>query len=65
MDHGFTRPKEAWELTDGSIFLLRESSKFEDMHDFIISNLEKLSDLGYIDHFKHSHFLKQNLFKST
>ena len=24
MDHGFSRPKELWELTDGVIFLLRE-----------------------------------------
>ena len=64
MDHGFSRPKESWELTDGSIFLLREASAYEDMHDFVVSCLEKVSDLGYIDHFKHYHFLKQNLFKS-
>ena len=34
------------------------------MHEFVISKLENLSDLGYVDHFKHYHFLKQNLFKS-
>lgn len=65
MDHGFTRAKELWEMTDGSIFLLREASAFEDMHSFVVSHLESLSDLGYVDHFKHYHFLKQNLFKST
>ena len=64
MDHGFTRAKESWEMTDGAIFLLREASAFEDMHDFVVSSLEKLSDLGYVDHFKHYHFMKQNLFKS-
>jgi hypothetical protein len=64
MDHGFTRPKENWEMSDGSIFLLKEASAFEDMHQFVVSNLEKLSDLAYIDHFKHYHFMKQNLFKS-
>jgi hypothetical protein len=30
----------------------------------VIQNVENLSNLGYIDHFKHSHTLKENLFKS-
>ena len=64
MDHGFTRAKEQWEMSDGAIFMLREASAYEDMHEFTIANLEGLSDLGYVDHFKHYHFLKQNLFKS-
>lgn len=64
MDHGFTRAKEQWEMSDGTIFMLREASAYEDMHEFTIANLEGLSDLGYVDHFKHYHFLKQNLFKS-
>lgn len=64
MDHGFSRAKEAWELTDGAIFMLKEASAFEDMHEFTIANLENLSDLGYVDSFKHHHFMKQNLFKS-
>ena len=64
MDHGFTRSKELWEMSDGAIFMIREVSQFEEMHDHIVKNLENLSNLGYIDHFKHSHTLKENLFKS-
>ena len=64
MDHGFSRPKELWELSDGSIFMLRELSAFEKHHEFVIKNMESLSDLAYIDHFKHSHVLRENLFKS-
>ena len=64
MDHGFQRQKELWEMSDGAIFLIREISQFEDMHDFVVSNLENLCNLGYVDHFKHAHSLKENLFKS-
>lgn len=58
MDHGFSRPKESWEMSDGAISMLKEASAFEDMQEFTIANLENLSDLGYIDHFKHYHYLK-------
>lgn len=34
------------------------------MQDLVVKNLENLSNIGYIDHFKHSHNLKENLFKS-
>jgi len=34
------------------------------MHQIIIKNLDNLSSLGYIDHFKHSHSLRETLFKS-
>lgn len=34
------------------------------MHDFAISHLENLANLAYIDHFKHSSVLRENLFKS-
>lgn len=64
MDHGFTRHREQWELTDGTIFLLRECSKVDYMQDLVIKNLENLSNLCYVDHFKHSSTLKENLFKS-
>lgn len=64
MDHGFARDKELWELSDGAIFLLREISQFPDLQDFVVQHLENLSNLGYIDHFKHAHTLKENLFKS-
>lgn len=64
MDHGFSRAREDWELSDGSVFLLREISQFESLHPFIVKNLENLSNIGYIEHFKHSGTLKENLFKS-
>lgn len=64
MDHGFARAKELWELSDGSIFLLRDLSSLEEMHPFVIKNLDNLSNIGMIDHFKHSHSMKENLFKS-
>jgi hypothetical protein len=64
MDHGFSRPKEPWELSDGAVFLLREISGLEEMHDFVAKNLDNLSNLAYVDHFKHSHYLRENLFKS-
>ena len=34
------------------------------MHELIVKNLENLSNLGYVDHFKHSHSLRETLFKS-
>lgn len=34
------------------------------MHEFVISHLENLATLAYIDHFKHSAVLRENLFKS-
>lgn len=64
MDHGFTKPREPWEMSDGSIFLLRECSAVESMHDLVVKNLEDLSNLAYIDTFKHSATLRENLFKS-
>ena len=64
MDHGFARAKELWELSDGAIFILREISSIEDMKPLVTKNIENLSNLGYIDHFKHSHTMKENLFKS-
>ena len=64
MDHGFTRHKELWEMSDGAVFIIREVSKFEGMHDTVTKNLENLINLCYIDHFKQTHSLKENLFKS-
>ena len=64
MDHGFVKPKEQWEMSDGSIFLLRECSKVDFMHDLVIKNLDNLSNLCFIDTFKHSNVMRQNLFKS-
>ena len=64
MDHGFTKPKEPWEQTDGAIFLLRECSNIEEMQPLVIKNIDNLSNLAYIDSFKHASTLRENLFKS-
>ena len=39
MDHGFTRDKELWEMSDGTIFLLREISRVENQHDLVVKKL--------------------------
>jgi hypothetical protein len=65
MDHGFSRAKEDWELSDGSIFMLREMSKDEKLHQFVIENLQNLISLSSVDHFKHSSTLRENLFKQV
>jgi len=64
MDHGFTRDKELWEMSDGSIFLLREIGRVGELVDVVVKYLPQLSDLGYVDHFKHAHTMKETLFKS-
>ena len=65
MDHGFAREAEPWEYSDGCIYLLREISLTGDKAEkLILNNMESLADLGYVDHFKHAHHMKENLFKS-
>ena len=55
MDHGFSRAKEAWELTDGAIFMLKEASAFEDMREFTIATtlqrllLDSMAELRLCD----------------
>ena len=51
-------------MSDGSIFMLRELSAFDNDKEYVIKNLDGLSNLGYIDHFKHAHVMKENLWKS-
>ena len=63
MDHGFTRPKEPWEITDGLVYLIREISG-SSMASVLPNYMEKLSDLAFIDSFKHSAYLKENIFRA-
>ncbi len=64
MDHGFARAKEPWEHSDGCIYLIRELTRTK--RAVLAANyLESLSELGYVDHFKHAAHMKENLFKST
>ena len=64
MDHGFARAKEPWEHSDGCIYLVRELSRSK-RAALVANYLDSLSDLGYVDHFKHSTHMKENLFKSV
>lgn len=64
MDHGFARPKELWELSDGCVFMLMEMSAIDEYKDYVAKHLEGVSNLAYIDHFKHSHVMKEALWKS-
>ena len=64
MDHGFARPKELWELSDGCVFMLMEMSAIDEYKDYVVKHLEGVSNLAYIDHFKHSHVMKEALWKS-
>jgi hypothetical protein len=44
MDHGFTRPQELWELSDGCIHILRELclTKDEQGMGYVVKMLEKV-----------------------
>ena len=73
MDHGFTRAPEPWESSDGCIYVLRELSKARNQSepkvvakalDLFVKHSMSLADLGFVDHFKHSASMKENLFKS-
>ena len=73
MDHGFSRHTEPWERTDGCVCLLKALSKvkFEGdasvekkAHDLVCKHMETLSDMGFIDHFKHAAQLKEHLFQT-
>jgi hypothetical protein len=63
MDHGFSRKKEPWEHSDGCIYLIRELSR-SSKASLVPNYLDSLSDLAYVDHFKHAAHMKENLFKS-
>jgi len=70
MDHGFTRAMEAWEMSDGSVYLIRELSQIKQEPaatqalKLVTKHLMSLADLGFVDHFKHAASLNENLFKS-
>ncbi len=63
MDHGFSRPKEPWELTDGCLYLLRElalNGKFDVFKKYAM----KMADTARFDHFKHSSQMRETLMRS-
>eukprot|EP00347_Sterkiella_histriomuscorum_P007190 403349918 len=62
-DPGFARQQELWELSDGSVYLLREIVKQLDQKE-LSKMLQNLPDLGFLDQFTESSLLKENYFKS-
>ena len=73
MDHGFSRATEPWEHSDGCIYVFRELAKARNQSDpkvvskaidLFVKHAMSLADLGFVDHFKHSASMKENLFKT-
>jgi hypothetical protein len=54
---------EPWEYSDGCIYLMRELSTTS-KRDLLCNYYEQMSELGFVDQFKHSAAMKENLFKS-
>jgi hypothetical protein len=59
MDHGFTRSKEAWEASDGAVYLLRELSATSP--DTVKPRLAALTDLAALRHFEHAPKLRETV----
>jgi hypothetical protein len=63
MDHGFARPKEPWESTDGCMFLLRELSANFASH--IESLLGELARIAGVRSFAHYYYMHQTLWNAV
>ena len=68
MDHGFSRAQEPWELSDGCVYLLKELTMArcaddpeveKSAYNLFQKHVTDLSDLGFVDHFKHASSLKE------
>jgi hypothetical protein len=59
MDHGFSRPCQPWEYTDGCIYLIKEliEAGFEEADAYV----PRLADLLRLDGFKNASHLKENI----
>ncbi|GMH32577.1 hypothetical protein BSKO_00411 [Bryopsis sp. KO-2023] len=61
MDHGFKREREAWEASDGAVYLVRELSCVDS--NACVEFLPNLADLARIDGFLHAHNLHETVWK--
>eukprot|EP00892_Ulva_mutabilis_P004621 jgi/Ulvmu1/2530/UM138_0035.1 len=59
MDHGFSRAKEPWEVSDGGLFLLRECAQA--FPDLVTDKLPEASELARLQHFEHCWKLHETL----
>lgn len=61
VDHGFSRPKEPWESSDGAVHLLRQLS--EVAPGSVPEFLPTLADVSRLDHFIHAHNLQETVWQ--
>lgn len=61
MDHGFKRPQEPWEVSDGAVYLLRELSAI--VPDKALEFIPSLIELAYLCEFEHSSHLHETVWK--
>eukprot|EP00210_Caulerpa_lentillifera_P009386 g8948.t1 len=61
MDHGFKRPKEPWEVSDGAVYLLREISAISP--DRILEFIPSMTELVYLCEFSHASHLHETVWK--
>ncbi len=60
-DYGMSRPAEAWEASDGSIYLIRELAVVSP--ESVIPFMSTLAELGELTHFTHHVILHETLWK--
>ncbi len=63
MDHGFQRPAEPWEVTDGAIYLLREISSVRP--ELVAELIEVAIDVVRLRHYSHNVYLKETFWKAV
>lgn len=62
MDHGFKRPKQPWEVSDGAVYFVRELS---DVHSASVAEfMPSLVTLLNLSGFVHAHNLHETIWKS-
>jgi len=61
MDHGFSRPRQPWEASDGAIYLLRELAKRRPTQ--ALDRLPIVAELAATRNFRHYHTLHETVWK--
>jgi hypothetical protein len=61
MDHGFTRPSQPWESSDGAVYLLREMSLI--CPKKCIPLMKVLAEISDVRHFRHASSLRETIWK--
>ncbi|KAL4425118.1 hypothetical protein ABPG77_008223 [Micractinium sp. CCAP 211/92] len=61
MDHGFARPKEPWEASDGAVYMIRELSAVAPAA--VPEFLPALAELARMQHFAHAANLHETIWK--